>query len=139
MIVLDTDILTFFLRNDPRIVERARAASDELAIAIISRIETLQGRFDSLLKAANGSELQRGQNRLAEAERDLARVPKILPIGAAEAAEFDRLRQMKALKKIGRADLLISAIALANKATLVSRNLRHFRLVPHLRLENWAD
>jgi predicted nucleic acid-binding protein len=30
-------------------------------------------------------------------------------------------------------------IALANQARLVTRNLRHFRQIPHLFLENWVD
>ena len=63
----------------------------------------------------------------------------IISFNAAGAAEFDRLRQDKKLKKIGRADLLIACIALAHRATLVTRNLRHFGQIPGLRLENWAD
>ena len=38
-----------------------------------------------------------------------------------------------------RADLLIAIIALANHGTLVTRNLKDFRLVPGLQVENWAD
>jgi tRNA(fMet)-specific endonuclease VapC len=49
------------------------------------------------------------------------------------------LRQNKKLKKIGRPDLLIAAITLAARGTLVTRNLKDFRLVPGLRVENWAD
>jgi tRNA(fMet)-specific endonuclease VapC len=139
MIVLDTDTLTFYFQNHPRVIERVARTTEELAITVISRIETLQGRFASLLKAADGAELQRGQQRLADAERDLARIPTILLIDAAAAAEFDRLLGNKKLKKIGRADLLIAAITLANRATLVSRNLKHFQLVPGLPVENWAD
>ncbi len=139
MIVLDTDTLTHLFRNHPRVVERMQQATDEVAITIIGRIETLLGRFDTLLKAADGAELQRGQQRLDEAERDLDRIPKVLPIDSAAAAEFDRLRENKKLKKIGRADLLIAAITLANRATLVTRNLKDFRQVPGLQLENWAD
>ena len=60
-------------------------------------------------------------------------------LDTAAAAEFDRLRQNKKLTKIGRADLLIASIALAHRATLVTRNLLHFQQVPGLRLENWAD
>src|SRR5262245_46548577 len=139
MIVLDTDTLTLFLHDHQRVVERLDAETDTIAITIISRIETLQGRFATLLKAADGAELQRGQERLDQAERDLARIPLVLPIDADSAAEFDGLRENKKLKKIGRADLLIAAITLANRATLVTRNLKHFRLVPGLQVENWAD
>ncbi|HEY7331104.1 MAG TPA: type II toxin-antitoxin system VapC family toxin [Gemmataceae bacterium] len=139
MIVLDTDTLTFFLRNHPRVVERVQATTDEIAITIVSRIETLQGRFDTLMKAADGAALQRGQRRLDEAERLLAKIPMILPIDAGAANEFDRLRVDKKLKKIGRGDLLIAAITLAYRATLVTRNLKDFRQVPGLRLENWID
>jgi tRNA(fMet)-specific endonuclease VapC len=49
------------------------------------------------------------------------------------------LLQNKKVKKIGRADLLIAAFAMANRAVLVTRNLKDFRQVPGLRIENWAD
>ena len=70
---------------------------------------------------------------------NLARVPNVIPIDGPAADEFDRLRADKKLKKIGRADLLIAAITLANRATLVTRNLRDFRQVPGLQVENWVD
>src|SRR5262245_34664035 len=139
MIVLDTDTLTFFLLNHPRVMERLKHVAEEVVITVISRIETLQGRFASLLKAADGAELERGQLRLEQAERDLARIPRVLPADASAGAKFDQLRQNKKLKKIGRADLLIAAIVLANRAALVTRNLKHFHLVPGLAVENWID
>ena len=136
MIVFDTDTLTFFFRNHPRVLARLRESADVVAITVISRVESLQGRFQTLLKAADGAELQRGQQRLDELDHDLARIPLVLPIGAAAAAEFDRLGADRKLRKIGRADLLIACIALANRATLVTRNLKHFRQVPGLQVEN---
>ena len=60
-------------------------------------------------------------------------------MNGAAASEFDKLRQFKNLKRIARADLLIASIALAQRATLITRNLRHSRQVPGLNLENWAD
>jgi tRNA(fMet)-specific endonuclease VapC len=70
---------------------------------------------------------------------DLLREITVLSINEAAANHFDRLRQIKKLKKIGRADLIIAAIALAHGATLVTRNVRHFGQIPGLRLENWLD
>ena len=83
-------------------------------------------------------ELLLAQQRLAESEQDLEHF-LILPVDAAAAAEFDRLRKLKGSKKIGRSDLLIAAITLANRGTLVTRNVKDFRLVTGLQVENWAD
>jgi tRNA(fMet)-specific endonuclease VapC len=98
----------------------------------------LRARFDFLVKAGDGDQLQRAQHWLEQSERDLRRFP-IEPIGAAVASEFDRLRQLKGLRGVGRPDLLIASIALAKKTILITRNVRHFRLVPNLRVENWVD
>lgn len=138
MILLDTDTVTLFNHRHPRIVAHAQAAAEVMSITIVSRIEILRGRWDFLLKAADGRQLERAHQLLQEAEQTLNGFP-VVRIDAAAAAEFDRLRQDRKLKKIGRADLLIAAIALANRAMLVSRNLRHFRQVPSLQVENWAD
>jgi tRNA(fMet)-specific endonuclease VapC len=110
----------------------------QIATTIITRIEILQGRFDFILKAADGDQLRRACEWLGRSEDLLTRIT-IVPIDAVAAVEFDRLRENKKLKKIGRADLLIASIALAQRATLVSRNLRHFQQVPGLSVENWAD
>lgn len=138
MILLDTDTLTHYFAGHPRVMERVDAAEEAPATTVISRIETLQGRFDSVLKAADAEELVVAQERLGAADRNLLKIV-IVPVNDVAAAEFDRLRQDKKLKKIGRADLLIACIALAHGATLVTRNLRHFRQVPGLIVENWAD
>src|SRR4051794_33926572 len=128
-----------FFGSHQRVVRRQQSETDEVAITILSRIETLQGRFAMLLKAADGPELCRAQKWLDQTVSHLAAVPKVIPIDDAAADEFDRLRQNKKLKKIGRGDLLIAAITLAHRATLVTRNVRDFRQVPGLQVENWAD
>jgi predicted nucleic acid-binding protein len=138
MILLDTDHLSLLLADHPRVADRFRAATEEVATTIISRIEALDGRFAFLLKAADAEQLLRAQEWLRKTEADLTRF-RIVPIDAGAAREFSRLRGNKKRKRIGRADLLIAAIALAHRATLASRNLKDFHQVPGLQVENWAD
>ncbi len=140
MYVLDTDILSHLFADHPRVLARRESVpSSEIATTIVTRIEILQGRFDFLLKASTGDELQRAQFWLDKTIHSLSRVETVLAVDSAAAAEFDRLRQNKKLKRIGRGDLLIAAISLANRAKLVSRNLKDFSRVPGLEVENWAD
>jgi predicted nucleic acid-binding protein len=119
MILFDTDILTLFLTGHETLRRRVEQADEEFAITVITRIEVLLGRFASVTKAADGIQLQQAMARLQQSDRQLAELD-IVPIDLAAATEFDRLRQNKKIKKIGRCDLLIAGIALANKALLVS-------------------
>ncbi len=137
MNLLDTDTLTLLMYGHAKVTERV-ARAEPIAITIVSRIEMLQGRFDSILKAADGMQLLRAQHRLEENEKFMQPMATIRFDDAA-AAEFDKLRGNKKLKNIGRRDLLIACIALAHKATVATRNLKHFRQVPGLKVENWAD
>lgn len=136
---LDTDTVTRAQEGHPSTAQRLRQLDPaDVALSVITKIEILRGRYDFLLKARDGEQLLRAQQWLDRSEQ-LLRPYRIIPIDVAAAAIFDQLRQNKKLKKIGRADLLIASIALAHRATLVTRNLRHFQQVPGLRLENWAD
>jgi tRNA(fMet)-specific endonuclease VapC len=137
MIVLDTDTVSMLFQAHPQVSERYRRETEEIVITVVTRIEALRGRFDSVMKAADGTQLLNAQQRLEMTDSDLLTLRR-LSFDIASAAEFDRLRQNKKLKKIGRGDLLIACIALAHRAKLVTRNLRDFRQVPGLQVENWA-
>jgi tRNA(fMet)-specific endonuclease VapC len=138
MFVLDTDTLTHLLRGHKRVTEKRSHVTEEVVITVITLIEVLQGRFASVLKAEDGSKLLLAQQRLEENQTDLAKFVT-LRVGIAACGEFDRLRQNRKLRKIGRADLLIAAITLANRATLVTGNQEDFRKIPSLRIEDWAE
>src|ERR1700730_11829458 len=105
MFVVDTDTMTLLQYGQERVTERFRQADRPVVTTVISRIEILEGRFAAVMKAADGNQLLRAQQRLEQSENHLQAVP-ILAVDSATAAEFDRLRQNKKLKKIGRADLL---------------------------------
>lgn len=140
MNLLDTDILTLLIEGHAKTTANANRAlrTDPMAISIVTRVEALRGRFDFLLKADSREQWLRAQELLVRWETELTKY-RVVFIDDRAADEFDRLIRSKSIRKIGRADLLIASIALANRATLVTRNLKHFRLVPGLKCENWAD
>jgi tRNA(fMet)-specific endonuclease VapC len=139
MHLLDTNILTAMHTGHPKILKALERVDDpEIATTIVNQIELLQGRMDFLLKADIGQEILRAQGLFRETQHLLAEI-QIIPFEAAAAEQFDQLSQISSLRKIGRADLLIGTIALANRATLVTRNTKDFKRIPGLKLVNWFD
>lgn len=137
--ILDTDTISRLHAGDPRVQQhRERFDPADIVTTIITRIEILRGRFEFVLKAADGGQLLQAQEWLVRSVELLDQITNV-PLDASAAQQFDKLRLNRKLKKIGRADLLIAATALAHGATLVTRNLKHFRQVPGLKVENWAD
>ncbi len=55
---------------------------------------------------------------------------------APAAAEFERLQGLRL--RIGTMDLKIAAVALAYRATVLTRNVKDFGVVPGLRVEDWT-
>jgi len=139
MHLLDTDTLTHLHAGNPNVIERLRAVEDpEVGITIITKAEVLRGRIDYLLKAETRTNLLKAQELLFRTEELLQKL-LIIPISQSAADEFERLRAVSKLRKIGQADLLIASISLANRATLVTRNTRHFKQIPGVRVVNWVD
>lgn len=139
MYVLDSDILSLVHAGNERVGQRREDVdAADVATTVINKAEILRARCEFLLKAADSEQLLRAQFWLEQSE-DLLRSIQIVPLDPPAISEFERLHAQKELKKIGRRDLLIAAIALATHATLVTRNLKHFRPIPGLKLENWAD
>jgi tRNA(fMet)-specific endonuclease VapC len=137
MHLLDTNVLTALHAGHPAIVEQLQKLEDsQVGITIVTKVELLKGRIDFLLKADAGCELIRAQALLRKTERSLGEID-IVPFDERSQVQFDRLKIYKPLRKIGRADLLIASIALANRAILVTRNLKDFQRVPELKIANW--
>ena len=139
MYVLDSDILSLLHAGHERVGQRREDVdAGDVATSVVTKAEILRARCEFLLKAADGDQLLRAQFWLRQSE-DLLSSIQIVPIDQPAIVHFERLRAQKELRKIGGRDLLIAAIALANRATLVTRNMRHFRPIPGLQLENWVD
>ena len=139
MYLFDTDTLTHLYRGNSNVVRQLKGLENaDVGITIITKAEVLRGRIDYLLKAETGANLLKAQELLFRTEELLSQL-LIVPMSQAASLEFDRLRAVAKYRKIGRADLLIASIILANRATLVTRNQRHFKQIPGLRVENWVD
>jgi tRNA(fMet)-specific endonuclease VapC len=139
MYLLDTDTLTHLHAGNSNVTNRLKSTADvDVGITIITKVEVLRGRIDYLIKAESGESLLKAQELLFRTE-ELLNDLSIVPIDRAASIEFNRLRDISKFRKIGRADLLIASITLANRATLVTRNLRHFKQIPGLKVENWVD
>ena len=137
MYLLDTDSLSALHRGHAEIAKHVAHADQPVATTIISRIETLRGRIEFLRKAATGDEVLRAQQWLNQSESLLALI-EIVPFNTAAARIFDGLRDIPRLRKSGHEDLLIASIALAQRATLITRNLKDFQTIPQLKVENWV-
>ena len=139
MHLLDTDTLTHLYAGNTNVIARLNAVEDsEVGITIITKAEMLRGRIEYLIKAENRESLLKAQELLFRTEELLAEL-LIVPISQKAADEFERLKKVSKLSKIGRADLLIASISLANRATLVTRNTKHFKQIPGIRIVNWVD
>lgn len=129
--LLDTNTCIGWLRNsEPRIVSRIKQESPvDLLLCSIVLGELIYGaeRSGPLYRASN-------QSRLA-----LLRTMFVsLPFDD-NAAEYGKLRSHLAAggSPIGPNDMIIAAIALSNKATLVTQNTSEFSRVPGLMFEDW--
>lgn len=60
----------------------------------------------------------------------------ILPFDQAAATRFDELRKLH--RRTSTPDLKIAAIALVNKATLLTQNTRDFQDIAGLKIEDWT-
>src|SRR4051812_17786695 len=114
MTILDTDTVTLYAFGHPKVGAKVDAVGGpaELAVTIITRMEILRGRFDSISKAADEEQLNVAMQRFQEAQALLDSFLTVL-VGDMAAEWFTKLQAHKKAKKMRRADMLIACTALA--------------------------
>jgi|SRR5581483_3700995 len=111
LFVLDTDILTLFEREHPTIVARiAEHAPADIANSVVTVEEQLSGWF--------------------------LKHPQILDFDMAAMQRYEEVKRLRL--KVRKMDLQIAATALEHGGTVVTRNVRDFKAVPGLAVENWS-
>lgn len=127
--LLDTNVCTQAVMGEPSVFNR------------LERLELEDWAISSIVFAELQFGLEKGQLRPTSAE-GLERFLAFAPV-----ANFDRSAAAKAAwvraelerlgKPAGAIDQLIAGQALDLGVTLVTRNTRHFKDVPELKLESW--
>lgn len=130
-VVIDSDILIYFLKGQQEIVDKLSAHPIEnIFTTRINVTELLYGAFNS-----------------AKVAQNMAKISAFL--ANFHILEFDEKASMKfaqekaRLKKngdlIADMDLMIASITVANGFALVSNNLKHFDRIDGLKVERWLD
>jgi tRNA(fMet)-specific endonuclease VapC len=135
--VLDTDTLQLYQDGHPKVVARAQAVKpDDRAITVITVEEQLSGWYAELRQAKRPERLAWAYRRLAANVRLLSQI-QIIDFDESAIRRYEQLKKAKV--KVRKMDLRIAATVLERAAILVTRNVRDFRQVPGLRLEDWSQ
>jgi tRNA(fMet)-specific endonuclease VapC len=131
--MLDTDICSYIMREHPQaVVSRLQQAVEQHCSIVISAIT-----YSELRIGAIGKQAPPRHNQIVD--EFIERLDLILPW---DQHAVDRSAQIKkALNDagipIGNNDTLIAAHAISVDATLVTHNVREFRRVNGLNIEEW--
>jgi tRNA(fMet)-specific endonuclease VapC len=141
MILLDTDHLNVLSyptsRQASDLTGRIQAAAGEtFGATAISVEEQVRGWLAKINQARDVDKQVPYYERFVGLFSFFSRW-QIAPFDDRAAAEFKRLRQQRI--RIGTMDLKIAAVALVQGAKLLSANLRDYRQVPGLDVENWLS
>lgn len=134
--VLDTDHVTLYQRNDPRVLARIASVSyNDLAVTLITAEEQLRGWLKLIRRASNRERLVMSYARLRKALDYFCRI-RVLDFDDEAGSRYESLRQRRI--RIGTRDLRIAATVLSADGILVTRNRLDFTQVPGLVLEDWS-
>jgi predicted nucleic acid-binding protein len=126
--ILDTDTISYYLRGDENVRKKFLLSRYELASTTVNYSELIFG-----LKRSDN------KNLLPKVELVFDNI-KIYDFDKNAARVFGTLKAV--LSKNGTIvadmDLMIASIAIANNEVLVSNNLKHFRKIEGLIVENWV-
>jgi len=129
--LLDTDILSEFLRGNSKVVAKVDEHLEEYGLvnlSIITYYEILNGL------------LYKDAKKQLKKFTDFVELNKVIPMTmrtAKIAAEIYADLRKKG-REIGHTDTLIAGIARANDLQLITNNTDHFKRIKGLEIDNWT-
>jgi len=131
MFMLDTNIISYWMRGDPTVTARIKERSpSDLSLSAITLAEILYGIEKSPVKK---------RERRSRIEK-ISSLLSIYPFDEAAAEHYAVIRAQLERKGevISERDTQIAAIAVANRLTVVTHNVKEFRRIKKLTVEDWA-
>lgn len=128
MVVLDTDVVVGFLRGNKQAVTKIKACEEPLNITIITVFELLNGVYRS----------NNPQKKREEVLKIIQTCNVInLDFISVDLAALLEANQYNKGQLIGTFDTLIASMCLRTKHTLITRNNKHFKQIPGLKVDLW--
>ena len=128
MFMLDTDLCSYVLKTkSAKLAKRFEAETGKIAI---SEIVLAELRFGA----------EKHQHRtleIHESINDFVLRLDVVPWAASSAYGDLRVQLERSGTPIGNLDTLIAAHALHHECVLVTNNVKHFKHVPGLKIDNW--
>ena len=125
--LLDTNIISFYLKGDESLKEKVLSNIDSIVISIISYYEIVSG-----LQSINANK------RIAEFKK-FCELVDIINLDKSSITASCQI--YSTLKRSGNLiddiDILIAGIALSNNLVMVTDNTSHFGRIENLKVENW--
>ena len=129
--LLDTNIVIYVLKRRPKeVLDIFNANASRMAISSITLSELIYGAEKSLNTDKN-----------LEAVEEFVSHLEVLPYDAKASQHYGQIKAAfeKKGQIIGENDIHIAAHAIGHGLILVSNNVREFKRVPNLALENWVS
>ena len=129
--LLDTNIVSYWMRGDEKLIRKIKNLSpSDLSICTITLAEIYYGSEKSPV---------RKKERRNKIERIYSQL-EVYPFDEPAAHKYSMIRAQ--LEKdgvvISERDLQIASIAKANKLIVVTHNVKEFRRISNLDIEDWA-
>ena len=132
MYLLDTNILSYWMRGNEAVLERLKRRSPaELSMSAITLAEILYG-------------IEKSPHRKQERRSKIDQIRGLLAIyvfDQAAAGEYAIVRAQLERQgmSISERDVQIASIALANDLTVITHNIKEFERVKNLVVQDWAE
>jgi tRNA(fMet)-specific endonuclease VapC len=140
-VLLDTDHLSVLQWQEQPACDRllarlAELPADDIATSIVSFQQQVQGWQAFLNRARKPAQIIVAYAKLESLWRSFLKM-NVLSFSADAQAQLEIIRRQ--CPRLQTLDLRVAAIAIVSGSTLLSRNLRDFRRVPGLVVEDWTS